>query len=121
MVLHPKMVRFWDMETHRLVDAAGPEATPVRAIAFHSSGSQLFTALQDGMRVWSWEPSVQHDYVDVPWYKVRCRDVVQGACVYPIQGVYMSYVMHACVRASCINRNICCCYACLCACVMHKP
>lgn len=66
-----QVVRFWDMETLKCVDQTNTDATAIRAICFHSMGSNIFTALQDGMRVWGWEPAVQQDYVDVPWYKVR--------------------------------------------------
>ena len=58
-----------------LVDSTPPEATGVRAMAFHPDGRHVFSALQDGLRVWSWEPPpcTQHDIVDMPWYKVRGR------------------------------------------------
>ncbi|EFJ44875.1 microtubule severing protein katanin p80 subunit [Volvox carteri f. nagariensis] len=65
-----KVVRFWDLETFTNFEQTAPEATPVRNIAFHSDGKYIFSAVQDGCKVWSVEPAVQHDYVDVPWYRV---------------------------------------------------
>lgn len=55
-----------------LVEQTPVEATGIRAMAFHPNGRHTFAALQDGLRVWSWEPPpcLQHDSVDVPWYKV---------------------------------------------------
>lgn len=35
----------------------------------------MLLLLQDGMRVWSWEPSISHDFVDVPWSRL-CDMVV---------------------------------------------
>ncbi|GIL43588.1 hypothetical protein Vafri_1283, partial [Volvox africanus] len=65
-----KVVRFWDLETFTNIEQTTPEATPVRNIAFHSDGRYIFSAVQDGCKVWSVEPAEQYDYVDVPWYRV---------------------------------------------------
>lgn len=56
----------------KLLEHTPPEATGVRALAFHPDGAHLFAALQDGLRVWQWEPppALQLDNVDVPWSKV---------------------------------------------------
>lgn len=58
-----------------MLESTPPEATGIRAIAFHPDGRHLFSALQDGLRVWQWEPppAFQHDNVDVPWSKVSTR------------------------------------------------
>jgi hypothetical protein len=55
----------------RLLESTPPEATGVRALAFNTKGC-LFSAVQDGLRVWQWEPppAQQLDSVDVPWSKV---------------------------------------------------
>ena len=60
-----------------LVESTPSEATGIRAMAFHPDGRHVFSALQDGLRVWSWEPPPcqQLDIVDMPWYKVRTPDV----------------------------------------------
>ncbi|KAK9823394.1 hypothetical protein WJX72_002455 [[Myrmecia] bisecta] len=72
-----RTVKLWDVEKAELIDTAGPEATGVRAIAFppaEKDGSKpreaLLSAVQDGLRVWGWEPVKQHDFVEVPWTKV---------------------------------------------------
>ncbi|GFR41469.1 hypothetical protein Agub_g2158 [Astrephomene gubernaculifera] len=65
-----KVVRFWDLEHFTNIGQTAPEATPVRNIAFNTDGKYIFSAIQDGCKVWSMEPTVQHDYVDVPWFRV---------------------------------------------------
>ncbi|KAG2455090.1 hypothetical protein HYH02_000910 [Chlamydomonas schloesseri] len=65
-----KLVRFWDLETFACIDQTTPEATPVRNICFYNDGRTLFSAVQDGCRVWNVDPTQQQDYVDVPWYRV---------------------------------------------------
>ena len=65
-------LQLWDLESMSLIESTPTEATGVRAMAFHPDGRHVFSALQDGLRVWSWEPPpcMQHDIVDMPWYKV---------------------------------------------------
>nr|AAT01224.1 katanin p80 subunit PF15p [Chlamydomonas reinhardtii] len=65
-----KLVRFWDLETFACIDQTTPEATPVRNICFYNDGRTIFSAVQDGCRVWNVDPTQQQDYVDVPWYRV---------------------------------------------------
>ena len=67
-----RCVRFWDLETgaFRPIEAAGPEATGVRAIAFVGAGA-LAAATQDGAKFWTWEPATMHEYVDAGWGKVH--------------------------------------------------
>jgi len=67
-----KTVKVWDLDTMCLLETTPPETTGVRALAFHPDGRCLFSALQDGLRVWQWEPppALQYDNVDVPWTKV---------------------------------------------------
>lgn len=100
-----RSIKFWDLETFDLVDTAGPDALPARAIHFTPDGSHLLAAqqvgailpyepplllydfmcqvryrwlliepqnacAQDGLRVYSWEPAQQHDWVDAAWTKV---------------------------------------------------
>ncbi|KXZ56510.1 PF15 protein [Gonium pectorale] len=65
-----KVVRLWDVETFQNVHQTTPEATPVRNIAFSNDGKYIFSAVQDGCRVWTADPPEQQDYVDVPWFRV---------------------------------------------------
>jgi katanin p80 WD40 repeat-containing subunit B1 len=62
----------WDLEMQSQLESTPLEATGVRAMTFHPDGQHIFAALQDGLRVWQWEPSpaFQHDNVDIPWTKV---------------------------------------------------
>ncbi|CAF1837823.1 unnamed protein product [Brassica oleracea var. botrytis] len=41
--------------------------TGVRSIKFHPDGRTLFCGLDDGLKVYSWEPVVCHDSVDMGW------------------------------------------------------
>ncbi|KAF5842344.1 WD40-repeat-containing domain protein [Dunaliella salina] len=67
-----KTVKVWDLETMGMIAQTPPETTGVRSMTFHPDGTHLFSAVQDGLRVWQWEPPppLQHDNVDVPWSKV---------------------------------------------------
>jgi katanin p80 WD40 repeat-containing subunit B1 len=66
-----RTVKFWDLDTFSLVETAGPEATSVRAIEFTPSGEAMFSATQDCLKVWTWEPVLLHDYVDMQWSKLH--------------------------------------------------
>ncbi|KAG2497953.1 hypothetical protein HYH03_004215 [Edaphochlamys debaryana] len=65
-----KVVRLWDLENFSNYDTTSPEATPVRNICWSKDGRNIFSAVQDGCRVWSAEPMESYDYIDVPWYRV---------------------------------------------------
>ncbi|RVW46354.1 Katanin p80 WD40 repeat-containing subunit B1-like [Vitis vinifera] len=43
------------------------QATGVRSITFHPDGRTLFCGLDDSLKVYSWEPVVCHDAVDMGW------------------------------------------------------
>ncbi|KAG4977912.1 hypothetical protein AAZX31_13G227100 [Glycine max] len=62
-----RTVKFWDLETFELIGSARPEATGVRSIAFHPDGRALFTGHEDGLKVYSWEPVICHDTIDMGW------------------------------------------------------
>ncbi|WJX26561.1 hypothetical protein P8452_15469 [Trifolium repens] len=62
-----KTVKFWDLETFELIGSARREATGVRSIAFHPDGRTLFSGHEDGLKVFSWEPVICHDTVDMGW------------------------------------------------------
>ncbi|KAK7302725.1 hypothetical protein RJT34_13621 [Clitoria ternatea] len=62
-----RTVKFWDLETFELIGSARREATGVRSIAFHPDGRTLFTGHEDGLKVYSWEPVICHDSVDMGW------------------------------------------------------
>ncbi|KAL1222872.1 Katanin p80 WD40 repeat-containing subunit B1-like protein [Cardamine amara subsp. amara] len=62
-----KTVKFWDLETFELIGSTRPEATGVRAITFHPDGRTLFCGLDDGLKVYSWEPVICQDGVDMGW------------------------------------------------------
>ncbi|EOY28358.1 Transducin/WD40 repeat-like superfamily protein isoform 4 [Theobroma cacao] len=62
-----RTVKFWDLETFELIGSSRPEATGVRSITFHPDGRTLFCGLDDDLKVYSWEPVVCHDSVDMGW------------------------------------------------------
>ncbi|XP_057764531.1 katanin p80 WD40 repeat-containing subunit B1 homolog KTN80.4 isoform X2 [Salvia miltiorrhiza] len=62
-----KTVKFWDLETFEMIGSARREAAGVRSIAFHPDGRTLFCGLDDSLKVYSWEPVVCHDSVDMGW------------------------------------------------------
>ncbi|PWA70193.1 guanine nucleotide-binding protein, beta subunit [Artemisia annua] len=62
-----KTVKFWDLETFELIGSTRPEATGVRSITFHPDGRMLFCALDSNLKVYSWEPVICHDAVDIGW------------------------------------------------------
>ncbi|CAL0300871.1 unnamed protein product [Lupinus luteus] len=62
-----RTVKFWDLETFEMIGSARREVSGVRSIAFHPDGRTLFTGLEDGLKVYSWEPVICHDTVDMGW------------------------------------------------------
>ncbi|XP_071714415.1 katanin p80 WD40 repeat-containing subunit B1 homolog KTN80.2-like [Rutidosis leptorrhynchoides] len=62
-----KTVKFWDLETFELIGSTRPEATGVRAITFHPDGRTLFCGLDNSLKVYSWEPVICHDGLDMGW------------------------------------------------------
>ncbi|KAK4858983.1 hypothetical protein QYF36_024854 [Acer negundo] len=62
-----RTVKFWDLETFELIGSTRPEATGVRAINFHPDGRTLFCGFDDSLKVYSWEPIIRHDAVDMGW------------------------------------------------------
>eukprot|EP00775_Hariotina_reticulata_P007929 gene7929-8125_t len=62
-----RVVRIWDLETWELMDTLGPEATAIKAIAYHKDGKQLLTATSDALKVWGCEPAVHYDTVPMDW------------------------------------------------------
>ncbi|XP_028066040.1 katanin p80 WD40 repeat-containing subunit B1 homolog isoform X3 [Camellia sinensis] len=63
-----RTVKFWDLETLELIGSTRPEeATGVRSIAFHPDGRALFCGLDDSLKVYSWEPVMCQDTVDMGW------------------------------------------------------
>ncbi|XP_031248266.1 katanin p80 WD40 repeat-containing subunit B1 homolog isoform X3 [Pistacia vera] len=62
-----RTVKFWDLETFELIGSSRPETTGVRSITFHPDGRTLFCGLDDSLKVYSWEPVLCHDAVDMGW------------------------------------------------------
>ncbi|CAL5409784.1 unnamed protein product [Camellia sinensis] len=76
-----RTVKFWDLESFELIGSTRPEfatkklrrqvveftAREVRSITFHPDGRTLFCGLNDSLKVYSWEPVICHDAVDMGW------------------------------------------------------
>ncbi|XP_031127860.1 katanin p80 WD40 repeat-containing subunit B1 homolog isoform X1 [Ipomoea triloba] len=62
-----RTVKFWDLETFEMIGSVRREATGVRSIAFHPDGRTLFCGLDDSLKVYSWEPVICHDSIDMGW------------------------------------------------------
>ncbi|KAL3643410.1 hypothetical protein CASFOL_014225 [Castilleja foliolosa] len=62
-----KTVKFWDLETFEMIGSSRHEASGVRSVAFHPDGRTLFCGLDDSLKVYSWEPVISHDSVDMGW------------------------------------------------------
>ncbi|XP_061355797.1 katanin p80 WD40 repeat-containing subunit B1 homolog KTN80.2-like [Gastrolobium bilobum] len=62
-----RTVKFWDLETFELIGSTRHEVAGVRSIAFHPDGRTLFAGLEDSLKVFSWEPVICHDAVNMGW------------------------------------------------------
>ncbi|XP_065877402.1 katanin p80 WD40 repeat-containing subunit B1 homolog KTN80.2-like isoform X2 [Euphorbia lathyris] len=71
-------VKLWDLETFELIGSTRPEATGVRTMTFHPDGRTLFCGLDDSLKVYSWEPVICHDTVDVSWSTLGDLCIRQG-------------------------------------------
>lgn len=65
-----RTISYWDLENFSLISSSPPEGYGIRKILFHPEGGVIFSASQDSLRVHSWEPLLQLDYLPVPWGKV---------------------------------------------------
>lgn len=62
-----RTVKFWDLETFEMIGSARRETAGVRSITFHPDGRTLFCGLDDSLKVYSWEPVICHDSIDIGW------------------------------------------------------
>ncbi|XVF25869.1 hypothetical protein REPUB_Repub13aG0251000 [Reevesia pubescens] len=94
-----RTVKFWDLETFELIGSSRPEDTGVRSIAFHPDGRTLFCGSDDGLKVYSWEPVICHDSVDMGWSTLGDLCINEGkllGCSYYRNsvGVWVADVAH---------------------------
>ncbi|XXG70497.1 hypothetical protein AAC387_Pa06g3250 [Persea americana] len=71
-------VKFWDLETFELIGSAGPEATGVRSMIFHPDGRTLFCGFDESLKVFSWEPIICHDALDMGWSTLCDLSIHEG-------------------------------------------
>lgn len=62
-----RTVKFWDLETFEMIGSARAEAAGVRALTFHPDGRTLFCGYDNNLKVYSWEPVICHDAIDMGW------------------------------------------------------
>ncbi|XWS19542.1 hypothetical protein CRYUN_Cryun31cG0024600 [Craigia yunnanensis] len=94
-----RTVKLWDLETFELIGSSRPEAAGVRSITFHPDGRSLFCGSDDGLKVYSWEPVVCHDSVDMGWSTLGDLCINEGkllGCSYYRNsvGVWVADVAH---------------------------
>ncbi|KAI4312146.1 hypothetical protein MLD38_036989 [Melastoma candidum] len=76
-----KTVKYWDLETFELIGSSRPEGSGVRAIAFNPDGRTLFCGFDDNLKVYSWEPVICHDTVDMGWSSLGELCIHEGKIV----------------------------------------
>ncbi|KAF3621841.1 Katanin p80 WD40 repeat-containing subunit B1 -like protein [Capsicum annuum] len=76
-----RTVNFWDLETFELIGSTRREAAGVRSITFHPDGRTLFCGLDDSLKVYSWEPVMCHDSVEMGWSTLSDLCVHDGKLV----------------------------------------
>ncbi|KAJ0966880.1 hypothetical protein J5N97_023797 [Dioscorea zingiberensis] len=73
-----RTVKFWDLETFELIGSAGPETSGVRSMTFNPDGRALLCGLHESLKVFSWEPVLCHDTVDVGWSRLSDLNIHDG-------------------------------------------
>ncbi|KAM0943946.1 putative transcription factor WD40-like family [Dioscorea sansibarensis] len=73
-----RTVKFWDLETFELIGSAGPESSGIRSMIFHHDGRTLFCGLDENLKVFSWEPIICHDAVEMEWCTLADLCIYEG-------------------------------------------
>ncbi|XP_047328492.1 katanin p80 WD40 repeat-containing subunit B1 homolog KTN80.4-like isoform X2 [Impatiens glandulifera] len=73
-----KTVKFWDLESFELIGSTRPEVSSVCNIAFHPDGRTLFCGLEESLKIYSWEPVICHDALDIGWSKLSDLSIHDG-------------------------------------------
>ncbi|XP_047307665.1 katanin p80 WD40 repeat-containing subunit B1 homolog KTN80.2-like isoform X2 [Impatiens glandulifera] len=73
-----KTVKFWDLETFELIGSTRPETSSVCSITFHPDGRTLFCGLEDSLKIYSWEPVICHDALEIGWSKLSDLTINEG-------------------------------------------
>ncbi|KMS96764.1 hypothetical protein BVRB_8g199500 isoform A [Beta vulgaris subsp. vulgaris] len=101
-----RTVKFWDLETFEMIGSTRAEAAGVRALTFHPDGRTLFCGYDNNAKVYSWEPVICHDAIDMGWSTVGDLCINQGkliGCSYYRNsiGVWVSDLSHVEPYGSC--------------------
>ncbi|XP_039130994.1 katanin p80 WD40 repeat-containing subunit B1 homolog KTN80.1-like isoform X2 [Dioscorea cayenensis subsp. rotundata] len=73
-----RTVKFWDLETFELIGSAGPESSGIRSMIFHPDGRTLLCGLDENLKVFSWEPIICHDAVEMEWCTLADLCIYEG-------------------------------------------
>ncbi|KAJ0966002.1 hypothetical protein J5N97_027140 [Dioscorea zingiberensis] len=73
-----RTVKFWDLETFELMGSAGSESSGIRSMIFHPDGRTLFCGLDEALKVFSWEPIICHDAVEMEWSTLADLCIYEG-------------------------------------------
>ncbi|KAK9681854.1 hypothetical protein RND81_10G032000 [Saponaria officinalis] len=76
-----RTVKFWDLETFEMIGSARAEATVVRAMTFHPDGRTLFCGYDNSLKVFSWEPVICHDTIDIGWSTLGDLCIKEGKLI----------------------------------------
>ncbi|KAK9714737.1 hypothetical protein RND81_06G116000 [Saponaria officinalis] len=76
-----KTVKFWDLETFEMIESTKAETMGVRAIAFHPDGKTLLSGYDNNLKVYSWEPVICHDAIDMGWSTLGDLCINQGKLI----------------------------------------
>nr|GLL28831.1 katanin p80 WD40 repeat-containing subunit B1 homolog isoform X1 [Ipomoea trifida] len=103
-----RTVKFWDLETFEVIGSSRQETAGVRSICFHPDGKTLFCGLDDSMKVYSWEPLVCHDSVDMGWSTlgdlcIHDGKLLGGAYYQNSVGVWVADISLIEPFAACVN------------------
>ena len=84
-----RTISYWDLEKMSLISSSTPEGFGIRKILFHPEGGVIFSASQDSLRVHSWEPNLQLDYLSVPWGKIDSMQLSENQIVGVVRDVWV--------------------------------
>ncbi|XP_057537542.1 katanin p80 WD40 repeat-containing subunit B1 homolog KTN80.2-like isoform X2 [Amaranthus tricolor] len=96
-----KTVKFWDLETFEMIGSARAEATGVHVLTFHPDGKTLFCGYENNLKVYSWEPVICHDSIEMGWSTLGDLCINDGkliGCSYYQNSVGVSVADLSCIE-----------------------
>ncbi|KAI9361621.1 WD40-repeat-containing domain protein [Zopfochytrium polystomum] len=71
-------IRFYDLETFSLISASEPIGSNPGSLQFHTEGRHIFVSSTKGLQVWSSEPTLFQDQVNVNWDGISDMKVLEN-------------------------------------------